>query len=177
MLLSVCLLLHGCKTEDDEGAGSPDTAAHTAVGETGKRPSSPFIDDTVAFMQRLIGLQRDVRANPDDTTRIGELLGAAFDTAGGSFFAVGMGLPNPGLPDAAARAGQRRAAEKDAQRWSLYMKLWHLGNITPFGTEIEGRITWSRSLRHIEKGDTLFQLMMAPLGGVSVGPGNDDGAV
>ena len=149
-LFALCLLLQGCKTEDDQRGASPDTTALAAAGRPAKSPSSPFIDDTVAFMQRLIGLQRDVRADPDDTTRIGELLGAAFDTAGGSFFAVGMGLPNPGLPDAAARPSQRRAAEKDAQRWSLYMKLWHLGHTTPFGTGVEGRISWSRGLHHIE---------------------------
>ena len=148
----------------------PQSAPKTSVPEWPSAdtaaPAVSVNPDTVFGVVQ--SLEGNILAEPKDTDWIAPLLAASYDSVCGCFHVVGKGVVNPEHATETARAGQRRAAEKDAKRWSLYLKAWHTGDTRAFGETIEGEVSYSTPLRERVVGDTLFVLLQVPVGSVTV---------
>jgi hypothetical protein len=117
-------------------------------------------------MRKVLALQDKLAQNPRDATLIAALLKTSFDHASGCFYVVGKGVANPNHPQAALEASRKTAARFTGQRWALYLKAWRNGDRRAYGEQIAGDIAYSASIHEELVGDTLYQLIMIPLGSI-----------
>jgi hypothetical protein len=124
--------------------------------------------DYDSLTDQLLALQNAVHDNPGNTKAIAALLKVSVDTASGCLLLVGKGTTNQTTPDATWEAARRTAAKLDAQRWALYEKAWHTGEMVRYGRKISGDIMYSKTLFERQGDDTLCQLLQIPIGSVVV---------
>jgi len=150
-----------CRIETETSTQTGTQARDTSV--TASRPLSAD-----SLLNVLLPLQNAVYLAPTDLSTRQALVAAAFDSASGSYYAVGKGVANPSAPKETARAGQIRAAQSDANRWVLYERAWSGGDARDFGAEIAGEITFSDVLLERSESDTLYVVVQVPYGSVAM---------
>jgi hypothetical protein len=91
-----------------------------------------------------------------------ELLKLSLDTGNGCFYIAGTGIQNKKFPAGTQAESKKRAATLIAERWALYLKLWHNGKLTPFGMSVSGTIDYSKVVFDTESEDTLYMLLKIP---------------
>jgi hypothetical protein len=119
-----------------------------------------------SLLSLILSLQNAVAANPASAELTVKLKSAALDTPNGGFLTAGTGVFNPEFPEGAKEQGRIRSARYTGERWALYLKAWHTGTNLAFGNPVSGAITFSRELLSRESGDTLYQLLLVPVGSV-----------
>jgi hypothetical protein len=160
IILIIITLLMVCKEE-----GTPRSGAAGAARDL---PKSSL--DTQAYCDSLLtvllALQDSVYAKPRDVRLIAALSIAAYDTNAGAFVTAGKATFNPDFPEAARVQARQRASKYVGERWSLYLKAWRTGQHIAFGSPVSGSITYSKQIYSKQKGDTLYELILIPLGSV-----------
>ncbi len=125
--------------------------------------------DTTKLAHKLTSLrslQATVMLNSRESAPRSSLLNASFDTLSGCFLVTGKGVINPEHPEGARSLGRERAAKYDAERWSLYLKEWRLGQERAYGSAIGGSVAYSRILYERIIGDTLLVLTQVPVASI-----------
>jgi len=157
-VIAACALCIVCKED----------AGNDSASSSRSRPIQPI--DTAALYESLLGrlctLQDSLDGTPRDSSLTAALYRTSLDTENGAFLTVGKAAFNPEFPEAARRQARSRAALYVGERWALYMKAWHTGEKIPFGAPVSGTITYSKELYKKEIGDTLYQLILTPIGSV-----------
>lgn len=164
--LLLAIVLAGCR-DDQMAQEGYDQARAEPIAE---QPSDQdFVQvDTARTLERLLDLQATVYSKKDDLNAAQALLSFSFDSTTGCFLTVGKGTINPAHPASARKAGRKLAAGYEGKRWGLYLKVWYSGTWIPFGTPIEGEVVYSKVLHERIANDTLYQLMILPLGSIVV---------
>ncbi|MBD3390759.1 MAG: hypothetical protein GF418_01880 [Chitinivibrionales bacterium] len=161
-IAALCTLL--CVFCDENGGEQSDTTSAPVRGH----PTEPI--DTQAYydsvLSVLLAREDTVFADPENTTLVPPLLSAAFDTSTGAFYVAGKATYNPDYPEPARDEARKRAARYVGERWALYLKAWHTGQSLAFGTRVSGNIMYSKELYSREQDDTLYQLLIVPVGSV-----------
>jgi len=145
---------------------NPSDDRKKPAGQQGTAEAAPA--DYEMLLGRLLQIETTLRETPARAGLVPELLNASFDSVSGTFFAAGKGLVNPSFPAEAQHASGITAAQADARRWTLYMKSWHVGDKTLFGSPIHGDIMYSKTLLERQAGDTVFVLIQVPVGSIVV---------
>ncbi len=164
------LLLFGSCRDDQMASSGEDALQYGVTDSSGS--SSPVIvhglEDTLEVMERLLQLQRELRTNGSNRVLAEKLKSLSFDTTSGCFLTVGKGTINPNHPASAQAAGRKLAAGYDGKRWAVYLKAWHTGNWVPFGDPVKGEVVYSKILHETLSRDTLYQLLLVPVGSIVV---------
>ncbi|MBD3421030.1 MAG: hypothetical protein GF398_12995 [Chitinivibrionales bacterium] len=162
-----CLAL--CACEEDSGKSAPAIPKNNPAPPR-PRQTAQSSTDTSALLDSILAVQNRVVLNPADALRQKRCAALSFDSTGGGYWAVGKGIRNDSLAQAAQMIGWKRASEKTAQRWLLYKRMWSRGTMLPYGSEIEGSIAWSHVVSRTIVDDTLFTLLQAPQGSIAPHP-------
>jgi hypothetical protein len=156
----VFLTVFGCRQNPWENGIPPSSAYQSRPAKQTSTESNEVL------MRKVLALQDKLAHNPRDATLVAALLKASFDASSGCFFVVGKGVANPSHPQGAWDASRKTAARFTGQRWALYLKAWRNGDQRHFGEQIAGEIAYSSSVHEELAGDTLYQLIMIPLGSI-----------
>jgi hypothetical protein len=158
LILVGMIFIFGCR--DSKTDKKENTEDQLPVRTISLNPDSLF--------NSIIPLQRTLMQQTSDTQSIRILLKQSFDSTAGTFYAVGIGLSRDSLSLAASKQSRRRAAEIVGQQWALYLKSWHQGTLLPYGTPIQGVISYNTITAERIRGDTLYLLMQIPLGSIEI---------
>jgi hypothetical protein len=113
-------------------------------------------------------LECAVAEKPSDKNRAKKLLAKSLDSVSGCFYIVGKGLTNPDLPEKARPLAQKTSAQYSAEKWVLYLKTLYSGEKISYGAQISGEVLYNKGLRTRAADDSLFVLVMIPVGSVVV---------
>jgi hypothetical protein len=160
----VILLTPVCKKEQvrNQNATNDDSVMITEKTDLPRRVN---LDSLFSVICRL---QDSIYRNPNDMNLIKNYTQTSFDSTCGCFFVVGKGVANSDFPAATREKAKRTAAERIAQRWALYARLWRDNNMLPFGRPITGFITYSTVVKEQDRGDTLQVFLQIPLGSIAL---------
>jgi hypothetical protein len=141
--------------------------ADTSLRDHPKQPvdTQSYYDSILSV---ILARQDAVFARPAETRLIDSLLCASFDSSSGAFYVAGKATFNPDYPESAREKGRERAARYAGERWALYLKSWHTGPRVRFGTSISGTIAYSKEMHTRQQNDTLYELLLIPVGSVVV---------
>jgi len=95
-----------------------------------------------------------------------QLYKAAFDTISGCFQTVGKGLANLSYPEAAQAPSRKHAAKLNGEYWAARLKRWMDSDQKSVDTSFSAQILYSTILYEKEVGDTLFVLVLVPIGSI-----------
>jgi hypothetical protein len=158
VLLPVTAVLM-CKSEEKSPRQDPTIKA-AGGNSMSKRECEMLITRLARFHDRL-------RTAGDDSLK-DALVAASWDSTAGGFICLGKGVVNPKLPQAVWHETQHKAALLTAERWALYLKKWRDKQYVATDHDISGQVVYHKEICACEKEDTLWQLVMIPLGSISV---------
>jgi hypothetical protein len=166
IVLSVTVLIGSCRENNQMPKGSGrETAKLSEITVTDPVQDSLRID---SLFDVLWQLECAVAEKPADKKRTKKLLAKSLDTTAGCFYIVGKGLKNLDLPEEARQLAQKTSAKYAAEKWVLYLKALYSGEKISYGEQIAGDVLYKKDLRTRTMDDSLFVLVMVPVGSVVV---------
>lgn len=121
-----------------------------------------------SLLDTLWRLECAVSEKTSDKNLVKKLQAKSFDSASGCYYVVGIGLKNLDLPEEAQPLAQKTSAKYAAEKWALFLKAVYSGEKTTFGTPVSGKVLYKKDLRTRSVDDSLFVLVMVPVGSVVV---------
>ena len=127
----------------------------------------PAEPDSAAHL--MIELTSLLLADPVDPLLLEKFDALAFDSASGSYLAVGRGLPSPNAPGEDVKMASRaRAARITAQLGAITAKRRHQGSALPFNMRTSGQVAYMNVVCEEMHGDTLVQVFRVPDGSIII---------
>ena len=149
----------------ESGVAAEKSGAADHRGATDTQSDSLRLD---SLFDRIRLQEAAIAAYPSNERLVKELLGSALDSSAGCVYSIGKGTIDTALPATAQPVSQKIAAKYSAEKWALYCKAWLSGEKIPYGAPISGKVLYEKNLRARMKNDTLFLLLMVPVGSVVV---------
>lgn len=119
-----------------------------------------------SLFDALCRLECSVAEKPDDRKRVKMLREKSLDTCAGCFYTVGRAASDPGLPEGERLVAREVAAKAAADKWTLFMKALGENEQLTCKSPVSGRILYRKELREKTVDDTLFVMVMVPVGSV-----------
>lgn len=162
--LSITVLFGACS----HNGRMPKSSSRDTTKSSGVTVIDPVRDSLRidSLFDTLRQLELAVAEKPVDRNRVKKLLEKSLDTANGCFYIVGKGLKNPDLPEEARPLALKTAAKFAAEKWALYLKALNSGEKITYGTPVTGKVLYKKDLLTRVVDDSLFMLVMVPLGSV-----------
>jgi hypothetical protein len=163
-IASAAILIGTCRENKQMPRGSSAQPAKSAE----ITPFDPIADSLRmdSLFDALLELEQAVAATPDDRRAVKNLCAKSLDSLAGCFYLVGTGVKNPSLPEDAQPAARKTAAKFSAEKWALYLKALHCGEKITYGETVKGRVLYTKELRTRITEDSLYMLVMVPVGSV-----------